>query len=62
MGIGPSSANQKVKATRAFSKATPRPEKQTASNEFSSFFFFFWCFYMNWCWTVCLKGLPFSLE
>lgn len=41
MGIGPSSANQKVKATRAFSKATPRPEKQTASNEFSSFFFFF---------------------
>lgn len=40
MGIGPSSANQKVKATRAFNKATPRPEKQTASNEFSSFFFF----------------------
>lgn len=61
MGISPSSANQKVKATRAFNKATPRPEKQTASNEFSSFFFF-WCFYVNWRWTVCLKGLLFSLE
>ena len=55
MGIGPSSANQKVKATRAFSKATPRPEKQTASNEFSSFFFFFFLVLLH---ELVLDSLP----
>ena len=39
-----------------------RNKRPQMSFSLSLSFFFFWCFYMNCLWTVCLKGLLFSLE
>ena len=44
-------------------KQLPDQRNKRPQMSFSfSLFFFFWCFYVNWHWTVCLKGLLFGLE